>query len=113
MEGMAALLEASLLQSDEPGAETRFQLLETIREFALERLIASGEATTTLDRHARYFRDLAERTGLKTWETGTPALYDSIEREHDDWRAVARWPNLGRTTRVEGIALVKFSRDCG
>ncbi len=61
LEGMAPLLDASLLQSEEQDAEPRYTMLATIREFALERLIESGEEPTTRDRHARFFLDLAER----------------------------------------------------
>src|SRR5215217_3309172 len=91
LEGIGALLDASLLQSEEPDAETRFQMLETVREFGLERLEASDEATTTRDRHARYFLDLAERTNAVIVKTPTPALLDVIEREHDNLRAALTW----------------------
>ena len=43
LEGITALLDASLLQSEERHDETRYTMLATIREFALERLIESGE----------------------------------------------------------------------
>ena len=62
LEGMTALLDASLLQSEEQDAEPRYTMLETVREFAQERLEASGEESATRDRHAHYFLDLAERT---------------------------------------------------
>src|SRR5215217_6957374 len=91
LEGIGALLDASLLQSEEPDAETRFRMLETVREFGLERLEASDEATTTRDRHARYFLDLAERTNAVIVKTPTPALLDVIEREHDNLRAALTW----------------------
>ena len=91
LEGMGALLDASLLQSEEPDAETRFRMLETVREFGLERLEASGEETTSRDRHAHYFLDLAERTNAVIMITPTPALLDVIEREHDNLRAALTW----------------------
>src|SRR5215213_9162476 len=76
LEGMGALLDSSLLQSEELDAETRFRMLETVREFGLERLEASGEETATRDRHARYYLDLAERTNAVIIETSTPELLD-------------------------------------
>ena len=62
LEGMTALLETSLLLTEEQDAEPRYTMLATIREFALERLEASGEESTTRDRHAGFFLALA-RTG--------------------------------------------------
>jgi ATP/maltotriose-dependent transcriptional regulator MalT len=46
------------------GDEPRYGMLETIREFALERLTHSGEGDELRQRHARYFADLSERFGL-------------------------------------------------
>jgi predicted ATPase/DNA-binding SARP family transcriptional activator len=62
IEGLAALVENSLLpRSEEPTEpELRFTMLETIREYALERLEESGEAARLRSRHAEYFTDLAE-----------------------------------------------------
>ena len=91
LEGMTALLDASLLQSEEQDGEPRYTMLETIREFALERLSESGEEPATRDRHARFFRDLAERAGPDIVETGDPTLLDVIEREHDNLRAALAW----------------------
>jgi predicted ATPase len=55
----------------------RYGMLETIREFAVEQLEASGEAARTRGRHARFFRDLAMR--------GEPMLLGTPE--HDTWTA--------------------------
>ena len=63
LEGMVALLDASLVQSEEQDAESRYTMLATVREFAQERLREIGEESATRDRHARFFRDLAERAG--------------------------------------------------
>ena len=91
LEGMTALLDASLLQSWEQDAEPRFQMLETVREFALERLNESGEEPATRDRHARFFLDLAERTDAVIVKSPAPALLDVIDREHDNLRAALEW----------------------
>jgi predicted ATPase/transcriptional regulator with XRE-family HTH domain len=91
LEGMTTLLDASLLQTEELDDEPRYTMLVTIREFALERLVESGEEPATRDRHARYFRELVERARVDLMTTPTPPLLDAIEREHDNLRAALTW----------------------
>jgi predicted ATPase len=71
------LVRKSLLVADRSGGRTRYSMLETIRQFAEEQLVARGEATETRAAHARYF---AER------EADIMALWDS-PRQHEayDW----------------------------
>ncbi|MEV4575711.1 BTAD domain-containing putative transcriptional regulator [Nonomuraea jabiensis] len=54
---VAALMDKSLLQ---PAGDGRYRMLETIREYGLERLAADGRLAAVRARHAAYFRDLAE-----------------------------------------------------
>jgi predicted ATPase len=72
-----ALVRKSLLVADRSAGRTRFSMLETIRQFAEEQLVARGEADTVRTAHARYF------TGC---ETEILALWDSPrQREAYDW----------------------------
>jgi predicted ATPase/DNA-binding CsgD family transcriptional regulator len=58
--GVTSLVDKSLLrQMDGPNSEPRVLMVETIREFGLEQLAASGEESTTRDAHAAFYRDLA------------------------------------------------------
>src|SRR5262252_9331232 len=58
LDGLTSLTDKSLLSRDEQDGRTRFHLLETVREFALERLGEAGEEQETRTRHARWVRDL-------------------------------------------------------
>ncbi len=61
LDGMASMVDKSLVQQVEPvKGESRFVMLETIREYALEKLEASGEAALTKRAHAAYCLVLAE-----------------------------------------------------
>ena len=61
LEGMSSLVDKSLIhQVDEEHGELRFAMLETVREYALEQLDASGERAVTLRAHAAYCIVLAE-----------------------------------------------------
>ena len=89
---MTALVDKSLLRQDDGAdVEPRFRMLETVREFGLERLEASGDGAASRSRHAGYFRDLGERVGPEIFETGDPALLDMLDREHDNLRAALAW----------------------
>jgi ATP/maltotriose-dependent transcriptional regulator MalT len=67
--------------------------LETIREFALEQLAASGDADTVRERHAAWFLRLAEEGGLAIWIAGPSQMVwlSRLEDEHDNLRAAAQW----------------------
>lgn len=61
VDSLARLLDLCLIQRiDDVDGQPRFTMLETIREFALERLVDSGEQVLVRQRHAAYFADLAE-----------------------------------------------------
>ena len=92
LEGLAILTEAHLVSRQvRDDGEARFQMLEMVREFALATLAESGEEPTIRNRHARFFRDLAERAEPEIFETADPALLAAIDREHDNLRAALAW----------------------
>jgi tetratricopeptide (TPR) repeat protein len=66
-------------------------MLETLREFGLECLAASGEREATLRRHAEYYLTLAQITEPKVQSADQVAWLDRLEREHDNLRAVLDW----------------------
>jgi predicted ATPase/Tfp pilus assembly protein PilF len=87
LEYLAQLRERSLIQAEEtPSGETRWRMLESLREFAAEQL-SYEEREALAQRHAACFRDVAERhhPHLKSLDA-TPRL-DALERDHDNLRA--------------------------
>ena len=95
LDGIGALVDSSLLQPEAPPAGAaeapRFRMLETVREYALERLEASGEAAAVRARHAAHFHALALRAEAR-WFTGERAHWTAVlTAEHDNLRAVLRW----------------------
>jgi non-specific serine/threonine protein kinase len=92
LEVVAALVDKSLLQPVTPGAgEPRFAMLETIREYVMDRLEAGGEEVEARRAHAAYFRHLAEdaEAGLR----GPRQQYwrDVVEADLDNFRAALAW----------------------
>jgi non-specific serine/threonine protein kinase len=89
---IAALVEASLLHTETgPGGQTRYRMLETIREFALERLEASGKEDTAPDLHAAFFADFAARNELAELLPGGDLAPAPTEAEHANLRLTLAW----------------------
>ena len=85
---LASLIDKSLVQVEEPGGEARYRLLETLREYALEHLAASGEAATIRRRHATYYLALAAQAEYGPEQA---AWLARLQPEHDNLRAALRW----------------------
>ena len=101
-EGVASLIEKSLLQQTEPeGEEPRLRMLETIREYAQEILKASGEFETTQQAHAAYYLSLAEQAGAELEGPRHVRWLERLEREYDNLRAALRW-GLSEAAGEEG-----------
>jgi predicted ATPase/class 3 adenylate cyclase len=89
---LGTLFDQSLLRRVEGGrGEPRFLMLETIREFASERLEANEDAERVRRRHAEYLLALAEEAEPRLVAQDQAAWLDRLEREHDNVRAALRW----------------------
>jgi len=112
LDGMASLLDKSLAQEFEPTqAESRFVMLETIREYAQEKLEASGEKALTKRAHAAYCLVLAEEEAIEQGGAEGTEWSERFAREHDNFRAGLEW--LIETGDAEwglrlGTALFRF-----
>ena len=99
---VTALLEQSLLHrgSDAHG-EPRIAMLETIREYALEQLRASGAEATVRARHAAYYLGLAEASAPKLRGSEQLRWLDWLEADHDNLRAAGEWFHAAGRTEEE------------
>ena len=92
LDGIEALQRNSLLQLEETAdEEPRFRMLETIREYGLERLAASGEEEELRRRHADYYLAFAEEAARGIYTPATALWLDRLEADHDNLRAALRW----------------------
>jgi predicted ATPase/tRNA A-37 threonylcarbamoyl transferase component Bud32 len=92
IDGMASMVDKSLLRrAEREGGEPRLVMLETIREYGLEKLAASGEEALTLRAHAAYFLVLAEEVASGEAQAGATAWLDQFELEHDNFLAALEW----------------------
>ena len=89
---VAALVDQSLLvREDGLDGEPRFSMLETVREYALERLDDSGEAAATRRRHAGFILDLAEAAAMALRTPEQAAALAQLDAEHHNARAALAW----------------------
>ncbi len=110
LDGMASMVDKSLAQQvEQVDAETRFLILSTIREYALERLAESDDEAATRRAHAAYYLVLAEEGAEDV--VAHPEWLDRFEMEHDNFRLALDY--LIKTGDAEwglrlGAALFRF-----
>ena len=91
-DGVSSLLDKSLIRQEEgPNGEPRFVMLETVHEFAREKLGESGEAEEIKRAHAQYFLTLAEEAPPELKGPHQLEWLERLEAEHDNMRAALSW----------------------
>ena len=111
-EALASLVDKSLVrQRDGVEGEPRFGLLETIREYALERLEQNGELDDLRRRHAVRFLELVEAAEPELSRANQALWLDRLDEENDNIRAAVTWAvgagEVHLALRLAG-ALVRF-----
>ncbi len=92
LDGMESMVDKSLAQRDEQrDGEPRFVMLETIREYALEKLETSGEKALTKRAHAAYCLVLAEEKATELSGTASADWLAHYANEYDNFRAALEW----------------------
>src|SRR5439155_26954617 len=88
LEGLGSLLDKSLIQQEGTAeGEPRFAMLETLREYALERLEASDEADTAHARHLVHFLAVDEAADSKLRGPEDAPWFRRLNTEHPNLRA--------------------------
>lgn len=92
LDGIAALVDRSLIVMEPGDGEARYHLLETVRQYAFERLVAAGEEDERQRRHAEHFLRIVEESAPFLVGGATrPGLVAQLRREYDNIRAATRW----------------------
>ena len=92
---LCSLVDRSLVLAETVGPETRYRLLETVRQYAAERLDGGGESDIVRRRHAEYFAARAEDVGTARLTPGRDGAQISLRRDLDNIRAALRWSAEG------------------
>jgi hypothetical protein len=101
LDTLTQLIDKSLVRVDERDDETRYFLLETVREYALEKLAAEGQTASARDRHLAFYTALAERAGPELHGANQKHWFARLDLEHDNLRAALDWA----AQRQDGPAL--------
>ncbi len=89
---LSQLVNKSLVVVDaEDSAETRYRLLETVRQYAREKLVESGEETAAQNTHLQYFLSLAERAEMKLIGSQMMEWVKRLEADFDNIRTALEW----------------------
>ncbi|HEY6570294.1 MAG TPA: tetratricopeptide repeat protein [Candidatus Limnocylindrales bacterium] len=100
LDGLASLVDQSLVRSDEIDGEPRFSMLEPIREYALERLEASGDIGAVAERHAKAFLALSRELEPDLAGDRQRTALDRLELEHANLRAAIDWGDASSDAEV-------------
>ena len=109
LDPLAGLVEKSLIVLDESNGSIRYRMLETIRQYAEERLVASGDAVAIRRRHLDWFLALAERAAPELSGPAQAAWFELLDREHDNLRAALQ----GALDRREAELALRLSGALG
>jgi DNA-binding CsgD family transcriptional regulator len=101
---LGSLADKSLVLAMEQDEETRYRLLETVRQYASEKLEETGEADGVRWRHAQYYLALAEEAERGSSGSDQALWLVRLETEHDNLRAALGW-SLGGGGAEVGLGL--------
>jgi non-specific serine/threonine protein kinase len=97
---LSRLVDKSLVVAQEQPGQVRYHLLETIRQYAREKLYEVGEANQVRERHLDFFQQLAEQAEPKLIGAEQLAWMDYWEIEHDNVRAALAWAQSGGSVEM-------------
>ena len=102
---LARLVDKSLVIADQARSVARYHLLETIRQYALEKLVEAAEVNRLRDRHLSYFIDWAEAARPQLDTNDQLKCLDRYEIDHDNLRAALDWSQTAPRLARDGLRL--------
>ena len=88
---LTSLADKSLVVVEQNDGHSRYRLLETVRQYARERLLESGGGEAVRERHRDYFLALAEEAEPKLMGAEQAEWLQRLEEEHDNLRSALEW----------------------
>jgi non-specific serine/threonine protein kinase len=102
---LAGLVDKSLVQAEDSAVGTRYRLLEAVKAFALEQLVASGELEEVRARHGTYFADLGERVASRLHGRDQGLWASRLDQDQANLRAASQWCAADPARAVHGLRM--------
>ncbi len=102
---LTSLCDKNLVVADEDDGATRYRMLETVRQYARDRLLEGSDGERWRDRHQTYFLDLAEEAEPHLTGPDQRAWLERLEAEHDNLRAALEWSSAAGGGSYAGLQL--------
>ncbi|HMS00636.1 MAG TPA: adenylate/guanylate cyclase domain-containing protein [Anaerolineales bacterium] len=104
LDGLAGLVNKSLVIVEEQDGKSRYRFLETIRQYAMEKLVESGEAVATRDRHLDFMLGVMQYSPTRMFGLESLELLNEIESEHDNLRIALEWAGENHPAKALKLA---------
>ncbi len=115
VDALGELVAKSMVTVERAGGHSRYQLLETLRQYALEQLNEREETDVVRQRHAEYFATLAEDFGPQLLTSDEIAARNRFVADLDNFRAAVGWAIEGTSEREHDLAvriISSVAREC-
>ncbi len=105
LDDLMSLVNKSLVNVEELKSESRYRFLETIRQYAMEKLLEVNEAMEARDRHLDYVLQIADHSWESMFGAENPEWLDKMELEHDNVRAALEWSYANHIEKALKLAI--------
>jgi non-specific serine/threonine protein kinase len=102
---LAALVDKSLVQAEHSATGTRYRLLDVVKAFAHEQLVASGELEEARSRHGTYFADLGEHMAARLHGQDQDLWASFLDQDQANLRAARHWCAADPARAVHGLRM--------
>jgi non-specific serine/threonine protein kinase len=102
---LAALVDKSLVQAEDSTTGTRYRLLEAVKAFAHEQLVASGELDETRAKHGTYFADLGEQVASRLHGRDQDLWASCLDQDQANFRAARQWCAAAPARAVDALRM--------
>ncbi len=102
---LTRLIDKSMVLVDHQGEDARYRLLETVRQYAREKLLEAGEGPALRDRHLAHFLQTTDEATDRLSGPDQEQVVEALERDHDNYRAAIDWA-IGEHRAEDALRLV-------